>query len=127
MFMRTLRFGLVGIVGFLVDAGVLWMLIGPLGPYWGRLVSFPAAVVATWLLNRSYTFADRQSRHSLPGEFGRYFVSMLAGGAVNYGTYGGLVHLFGSEGAMPYLALAAGSLAGMAVNLALASLVVFRP
>lgn len=124
---RILMFGLVGSVGFVVDAGVLALLIGGIGPWWGRCLSFPAAVVTTWLLNRRLTFADRPSRHSRHGEFGRYFLVMCIGGAVNYGVYGLVLALLGPAGLFPYLGLAAGSLAGMGVNLTLAHYAVFRP
>ncbi len=52
-------FAVVGAVGFLVDAGVLTALVNGLGanPYAARAVSFPAAVTATWWLNRRWTFA----------------------------------------------------------------------
>jgi putative flippase GtrA len=127
MLTRTVRFGLVGTIGFLVDAGWLALLLGVAGPYWGRLGSFAIAVVVTWACNRSFTFADRRSGLSRGREFRRYFGAMLAGGAVNYGVYALVVLLLGGGGLVPFLALAAGSLAGMAVNLTLANFVVFRP
>jgi putative flippase GtrA len=102
------------------------VLLGIAGPYWGRLGSFSIAVVVTWACNRGFTFADRKSGLPRGREFQRYFVAMLAGGAVNYGTYALIVLVFGGSGWMPFLALAAGSLAGMAINLTLANLVVFR-
>ena len=126
MLTRTLRFGLVGVIGFLVDAGWLAVLLGTAGPYWGRLASFSIAVLVTWACNRSFTFADRKSGLSRVREFRRYFAAMLAGGAVNYVTYALIVLAFGSTGWVPFIGLAVGSLAGMAINLTLASLVVFR-
>lgn len=126
MLTRTIRFGLVGVIGLLVDAGWLAVLLGVAGPYWGRLASFSIAVVVTWACNRSFTFADRKSGLSRGREFKRYFLAMLAGGAVNYGTYALIVLAFGSVGWVPFIGLAAGSLAGMAINLTLAHLVVFR-
>lgn len=35
-----IKFGLVGIAGFVVDAGFLYVLKSPLGPYLARLCSF---------------------------------------------------------------------------------------
>lgn len=124
---HLLRFALAGVTGFVVDAGVLALLIGPLGPYFGRLCSFLAAVATTWLVNRNLAFADRTGRHSLVGEFGRYFASMLLGGVLNYGVYSGVVALLGRDGIMPYLGLAAGTAVGMVVNYSLAHFVVFKP
>lgn len=123
---RALRFGLVGVAGFVVDATVLALLIGILGPYWGRALSFLCAVVATWALNRRFTFPDRSSGYGLVPEFARYFAAMLGGGALNYAVYALLLQATGHDGAWPYVAVAAGSLCGMALNLALARFAVFR-
>ena len=123
---RALRFGLVGVVGFVVDATVLALLIGMIGPYWGRAVSFLCAVVATWVLNRRFTFRDRRSGYGLLPEFARYFAVMLGGGALNSVVYALLLQVTGHDGAWPYVAVAAGSLSGMALNLFLARFAVFR-
>lgn len=124
---RILSFGLVGVVGFFVDAAVLALFIGGLGPYGGRAVSFAAAVLTTWALNRSTTFRDRAGGLPLAVELGRYALAMCLGGAVNYGVYAGLVGAFGAEGLVPFAALGAGSLSGMCVNLLAAHYAVFRP
>jgi hypothetical protein len=56
------RFGLVGVVGFAVDASTLAvMLAASAGVFWGRAVSYVAAASGTWVLNRSWTFHDRSS------------------------------------------------------------------
>lgn len=124
---RILSFGAVGVVGLLVDAGVLALSLGWLGPWWGRALSFLAAVLATWALNRSLTFRDRPSRYPLPLELGRYFAAMCIGGSLNYAVYAGVIMLYGSAGLIPFAALAVGSLAGMGVNMTLAHFAVFRP
>ena len=58
---RLLRFGAVGAVGFIVDGGLLYGLVasGLLGSLTARVVSFPTAVLTTWMLNRRFTFHDR--------------------------------------------------------------------
>ena len=124
---RVLSFGLAGIAGLVTDAAVLALTIGWMGPYWGRALSFIAAVLCTWALNRRTTFRDRPSRYSLAGELGRYFAAMCLGGAVNYAVYAVLLNVLGSDGLAPFAALAVGSLAGMAINLTLAHYAVFRP
>lgn len=118
-------FGVVGVIGFVVDAGVLYLCKATLGLYVGRLVSFVCAVFATWLLNRQFTFRHRESGVSLTREFGRYFVSMLGGGAVNYATYAILVYFVTFVALQPVWGVAAGSLAGMLVNFVLAKFFVF--
>ena len=119
-------FGLVGLVGFLVDAGVLYLLKSTLGLYFGRLVSFVCAVFATWVLNRLLTFRHRFSGLSLKHEFGRYFVMMLGGGLVNYLSYALLVYSVEAIANQPIWGVAVGSLAGMMVNYLLAKFFVFQ-
>jgi putative flippase GtrA len=119
-------FGLVGLAGFLVDSGVLYLLMGTLGLYLGRLVSFASAVFTTWLLNRHMTFRQRHSGMSLTREFRRYFLMMVGGGAVNYGVYALLVYFSNAVANQPVWGVAVGSLAGMLVNYSLAKVFVFK-
>ncbi|MGH8328291.1 MAG: GtrA family protein, partial [Steroidobacteraceae bacterium] len=60
---QFVRFGLVGVCGFVVDVTVLYLALALLGvgPYVGRGISYLAAASFTWYLNRRITFADRKS------------------------------------------------------------------
>jgi putative flippase GtrA len=117
-------FAVAGTVGFFVDVVVLLLCNIVVGPHLGRLVSFTAAVVTTWLINRKHTFSDFMGS-SLIQEFSRYFASCLGGGAVNILCYSALV--YGLDLAFVWLpvAVAVGSLAGMSVNYLLAKHFVF--
>ncbi|MBX3726579.1 MAG: GtrA family protein [Xanthomonadales bacterium] len=123
---RLLRFGVVGVLGFLVDAGVLMLLVGPGGvdPYLARVPSFLAAATATWLCNRYWTFADRRGRDRL-AELRRWLLAMAGGGLVNYAVYAALLATLATVQAWPVLGVAAGSLAGMLVNFASSSRWIF--
>lgn len=123
---RLLRFAVVGVLGFLVDAGVLTLLVGPAGidPYLARVPSFLAAATATWLCNRYWTFADRRGRERL-AELRRWLLAMAGGGLVNYGVYAALLATVPAVQAWPVLGVAAGSLAGMLVNFATSSRWIF--
>jgi putative flippase GtrA len=119
---QLLRFGLVGVAGYVVDSGVLYgaLALG-LGPTWGRLLSFLCAVATTWLLNRRFTFdhpAQGLDTHSLVQEALRYLSAMLMGGLLNLITYGWIMQTMPSHPALPALAVAAGSLVGMVANFA---------
>ncbi len=124
---RFFLFALAGAVGFLVDAGLLYASKALLGLYLGRVLSFSGAVLITWLINRSLTFADRHSGKSPSEEFRHYFALMLFGGLVNYGIYALLVSAsLTTQPVVPLLAVAAGSLAGMVVNLLSSRYLLFR-
>lgn len=103
------RFLGVGAVGFTVDMGVLAFLLYGLGYVeqvggllGSRVVSFFAAISATFLLNARYTFATSVRRSNLT----RYIVIQGLGAAINIGTYTLLV--LGPLG-RPLLAMAIGS------------------
>ncbi len=123
---RLLRFGIGGVVGFLVDSGVLYALMAVgLGPYAARVPSFLCAATATWLINRYWTFADRRSDQR-GSEWGRYVAAMVAGGALNYAVYAALVANSGLVREWPVLGVAAGSLAGMVLNFISSWFLVFK-
>src|SRR5581483_9217943 len=82
-----------GTLGFVVDAGVLQILVVGFGwdRYRARILSFLAAATATWIFNRSYTFRGPR-RHSLAGEWARYIVAMSGGFVCNFLAYSALVY-----------------------------------
>jgi putative flippase GtrA len=125
---QLLRFGIVGVAGFVVDAGLLRLLLGAgLGYYGGRLVSFLAAASATWLLNRSFTFRrDAETRVHPAGEWLAYLALMAVGGAVNYGVYVLAIENSALLHAHPELGVALGSLAGMSINYWSAKTMIFE-
>jgi putative flippase GtrA len=126
---QFLRFAAVGAAGFLVDVGVLYALhyLG-LDLYLARLLSFLAAATFTWLGNRRFTFAAPARRAArLGGEWASYVAAMGLGGLVNYGTYAVLITLFELFRAQPWLAVAAGTGAGLAVNFVTARHILHRP
>ncbi len=113
---QFLRFCIVGGIGFVVDAGVLHLLVASqwAGPYAARVLSFLFAATATWAINRRYTF---QVAHASSGqEWARYSVLMLAGAFVNYSVYAGCVMSSMLVRDHLWMGVAAGSVAGMGVN-----------
>ena len=121
---QFLRFGVVGVIGFVVDTAVLYagLALGA-GLYLGRAVSYVAAATTTWALNRAWTFRTRRAGPGVAAQWARFAALNLVGFAANYGTYAALVAFTATH---PVLAVAAGSLAGMGFNFALSRRYVFR-
>ena len=127
LIIQFLKFGVVGVIGFLVDIGVLTFCMRELGtgPYAGRLVSFVIAASTTWICNRLFTFRGLGSGHM--GAQWAKFVTVSAGGFVlNYGTYAVLIASVPFVHEHPALGVAAGSIACMFFNFFAARRVVFR-
>ncbi len=84
---RYFSFLIAGSVGFLVDVGILVVLMrfGHFDAFSARLVAIGGALCCTWLINRNFTF-DR-SAHSLAMEGARYWSVGLSSSLVNYGVY----------------------------------------
>lgn len=124
---QFLRFGVVGTVGFLVDAAVLLgMLALGLGPYGGRVISYLAATSTTFALNRAWTFRTARRDTPVATQWGRFLALNLVGFAANYGTYAALIASVPLVAAHPVLGVAAGSVAGMFINFGLSRRFVFK-
>ncbi len=119
-------FGISGIIGFLIDTAVLYLLRGYWGPFIARGFSFFTAVLVTWVFNRGITFKKKRSGMSLKNEFLSYLVLMLGGGVVNYGLYSWLITAYKIVLDNPIIGIAAGSIAGMIINLATSRFILFR-
>ncbi len=123
---QIFRFGIVGTIGFLVDAGVLraCLSLAGLGPYSGRVISFLFAATTTYLLNRVWTFKAHGSdaRRDLPLWLALMSVSAL----VNYGVYAISLNMIDLVGQWPELGVAFGSVAAMGLNFLAARYIVFR-
>ncbi|MES2709979.1 MAG: GtrA family protein [Pseudomonadota bacterium] len=121
-----LRFGVVGLAGFVVDTAVLYAgLHAGLGPYLARIPSYFCAASATFALNRAWTFRHRQGQAPAHRQWMAFLLLNLAGFALNYGTYALLVATVPLVAAHPVIGVFAGALAGMTSNFWLARRLVF--
>lgn len=122
---QFLRFGTVGVAGFVVDTTTVYATKDVLGLYGAGAIAYLTAATATWALNRIWTFRGRGS-----GPAHRQWLAFLAanllGFVLNRGTYAALVTVSGTCAAEPVFAVAAGAVAGMFLNFHLSRSVVFR-
>jgi len=122
---QGLRYLVVGGIGFVVDAGIIWGLVqGGMNPWFARLFSFSVAVLTTWWLNRMWTFAESRSRN-VGSEAGAYFLVQIAGALTNFAVYSLVLAFIAPTPTNAVIALAFGSAIGLIVNFAGAKLVVF--
>lgn len=107
-------FGMVGSIGFGIDASLLHLLQPRLGPYVAQLAAFPPAVAATWVLNRRFTFSYRRriSARELVG----YILGNLIGWLVVNGVYFAFISLWRWANENPIVALICGAAVGAVVN-----------
>jgi putative flippase GtrA len=124
---QFIRFGMVGALGFVVDAGVLYscMKLLAMGPYSARAVSFVVAASTTWICNRSFTFRGQGSA-AIHIEWARFLLVSAGGFVFNYGSYAVLVAMSAVVADYPVLGVAAGSLAGLFFNFSASRRLVFR-
>ncbi len=124
---RYLHFGLAGTVGFLLDAAVVTLATTGLqiSPVPAQIIAFSVAVIATWNINRRWTFSEHASQNWIH-ELARYVAANSTGAAVNNGTYLLLIYSFSLCASEPALAVAAGSMAGMIFNYWGSKKLVFR-
>lgn len=111
------RFACVGAIGFVVDGGLLQLLVALAGwgPIAARTLSFPAAVLATWALNRRITFGGREGG-SAWASLARYLAVSIVGTGVNFGLYTSLVLGSRAMAAQPIVPFAVASVAALAFN-----------
>jgi putative flippase GtrA len=116
---------LVGTVGFVVDAGILMILIqlGGMSQLWARFPSVLAAVTVTWWLHRRFTFkAVKRSAPSMQ-EWLRFVLANALGNGLNLALYVVLVGVFAWR---PLPALAVASIAAAVVNYCMSARWVFK-
>ena len=110
-------FCLVGLVGFAIDGGLLYLLlVSQFDPYFARALSFPVAVTVTWYLNRHWAFGIRPSIPGKGRDYRRYILIQVVGAMGNYLIYA-LILIFIQHTAFNVLAaLALGALLGLVIN-----------
>lgn len=109
------RFLVVGAIGFVIDGGLLNLLVWQgMDPYLARAISFPPAVTTTWYLNRAWAFAARAG--GARRQYLRYLAVQIAGASGNYLIYAILLSVVPHTVEGVLAAFAVGSAAGLLIN-----------
>ncbi|MEO9875058.1 MAG: GtrA family protein [Anderseniella sp.] len=120
------RYVAVGAIGFFVDAGLLWMLMGwGLDAYFARGISFSVAVLTTWYLNRLWTFRDT-SGSTVAKQLYRYFAIQSFGLGLNLAVYALTISLLGASQLNAMAGLVFGSALGLVANFSGMRILVFK-
>lgn len=124
---QFLKFGIVGVGGFVVDTAFLYLGIGALGL--GRVAAgffaFPFAVTFTWIGNRFFTF--REIDHEpMAKQWAKFFTVCAVGIVFNRGTYTLMVSTLPVVYDYPVIGLVGGTAAGMFFNFFASKKLVFK-
>ncbi|WP_137129702.1 GtrA family protein [Rhizobium sp. FY34] len=89
---KLIRFLIAGGFGFIIDAGLTYLLISFAGfsPFAARIPAILCAMAFTWAFNRTFTFEP--SPHSLAKEGFRYWAVGITSALLNYALYSLLIH-----------------------------------
>jgi putative flippase GtrA len=101
-------FVLAGVMAFVTDAGVTKLLTvtTSLGPFAARPVAIFLAMLVSWGLNRTITFAE--TRAPSWSEFAKFAAASLGGQVVNYLVFAGLLTLRPATDTTLAIAIASG-------------------
>ncbi len=120
-------FCVVGTIGFIIDAGLVQLLVTRFGVNLlpARMASLLTAVTVTWLLNRRFTFRVT-ARPASRAEWFKYVVVNGVGNGLNFGVDVLAVLTVDFLATFPFLAVAMGSAVGLAFNFTLSKTLVFK-
>lgn len=124
---QFLLFSVGGVIGFLIDSGVLLTVLRftGLGFYWGRVCSYVVAATFTWMFHRLVTFSATSRSRKL-GQWMRFLVANAIGALINFGAYVLSVSNFGWMAQHAVAAVAIGSVSGLCFNYFASKTFVFR-
>jgi putative flippase GtrA len=110
---RVVRFGVVGLAGFFVDAAILMLMTRVIytDPFTARAVSAPIAILFTFAGNRHWSFAT-PNKPSVGSSFASYVSTQGAGFICNLSIYCAVMLVIAS----PLAALIVASATAMFVN-----------
>lgn len=126
VFRRLPGFVLVGAIGFVIDAGILTVLMTGFGfdHYSARAISFTVAVTATWYMNRRWVF-ERNAVPMSGREYTSYLIVQVIGAVINLSVFVAVIELVPELARIPVIPLAIGAAAALLFNFSASSRFVF--
>ena len=122
---KFIAFGLVGVVGFVVNTGSVYGLRGFVGLYAAGILAWVIAATATWWLNRIWTFKVRDESGRFV-QWLKFLAANAAGFALYFLVFSSLVTLSPFCARNPVVAIVAGAAVSLVLNYALSHKLVFR-
>ena len=119
-------FGVVGVIGFVVDTAVVYATRHWAGLYLAGTLAYAVAVTTTWWLNRVWTFRGLGNIGSIGRQWLAFVLASLPGLCLNLGSYFVLLTVVPVCATYPVIAIAVGAVAGMFANFTLSRSMVFR-
>jgi putative flippase GtrA len=126
LLVQFVMFGMVGLVGFVIDTGTVYALRHALGLYVAGLAAYFTAATGTWFCNRSWTFRHIGRTEPWHVQWRRFLAANLTGFIINRGVYALLVTFVAAAARQPVIAVFAGAMAGMTLNFNMSRKLVFR-
>ena len=124
---QFIMFGMVGLVGFVIDTTTVYALRHAVGLYAAGVAAYFTAATGTWFCNRSWTFRGLTGTDRWYVQWMRFLAANLSGFVVNRGVYALLVTFVDVAAREPVIAVFCGAVAGIMLNFNLSRKVVFRP
>lgn len=119
-------FGMVGLIGFVIDTATVYALRDAIGLYGAGLAAYFTAASGTWFCNRAWTFRHIARSDRWHVQWRRFLAANLSGFVINRGVYALLVTFVAAAARQPVIAVFAGAMAGMTLNFNLSRKMVFR-
>ncbi len=112
---QFLRFGIIGVSGFVVDTATVYALRGALGLYIAGVLAYLLAATSNWVFNRNWAFATAAPAPAIQ-QWLKFLLANSVGFVVNRGIYALAIWQFPLAAEQPIIALAAGTACGMIIN-----------
>jgi putative flippase GtrA len=127
------RFATVGASISLIDAAVLYLLLGiGLNPYLGRAISLALAMAVGYILNRYFTFHHVETGRALWHSLVRHYSVHAVGAGINIAVFSLVLDIgldlggkIAASATLPLLGVWVGGMAGLCFNFILSRKLVF--